>query len=238
MADKSIEQRLGLLERRSQWWRLICMGQTLLLGLFYIWIARSPVVQAQSSPELLRARGLILEDNAGRPRILLGAPFPRVQQRLRQDETTNAMVFLDEQGHDRLTLGEETQPQVGGKVGFHRIASGYGVVIHDGSGDERGAYSWLSNGRALITLDRPGAEAWVAVVNDKTGEAGMFLSFPPEVANDAAAMGMGTRGRQAFLVFNNKSGANRARFESEESGKLTFKIFNSAGQAARTIPFE
>lgn len=238
MTDKNMEQRLDLLERRSQWWRWICIGQALLLGLFCTWTTRSRVVQAQSSPEVLRARGLISEDNAGRPRILVGAPFPRVKQRLRQDETTSAIVFLDEQGHDRLTLGEETQPQVGGKVGFHRIASGYGVVIHDGSGNERGAYSWLSNGRALITLDRPGAEAWVAVVNDKTGEAGMSLSFPPEVANDAVAMGMGTRGRQAFLVFNDKSGANRARFESEEGGKLTFKTFNSAGQAARTIPFE
>src|SRR5690242_17450051 len=176
MSD-SIEQRLHVLERRSRSLRLICITQILLLGVFFLRATRSQPVRAQSSPDVLHARALILEDRAGRPRILIGSPFPRVTQRVRQDETTSAIVFLDEQGHDRLTLGEETQPQIGGKTGFHRIASGYGVIIHDKSGDERGTYGWLSNGRALITLDRPGAEAWVAVVNDQTGDTRMSLAF-------------------------------------------------------------
>jgi hypothetical protein len=85
------------------------------------------------------------------------------------------MVFLDEEGHDRLTLGEEPEPQVGGKVltTVHRIAQGFGVVIDDGDGNERGAYGWLANGRAVITLDRPSLDAWAAIVDDKTGFAGM-----------------------------------------------------------------
>jgi hypothetical protein len=96
------------------------------------------------------------------------------------------MVFLDEQGHDRLTLGEEPEPQIGGKVSqmMHRIAPGFGVVIHDGSGDERGTYGWLANGRALITLDRPGLDAWAAVVDDKTGFAGMLSVMFVERRND------------------------------------------------------
>ena len=48
------------------------------------------------------------------------------------------MVFLDENGHDRLTLGEEPEPQIAGKVSanIHRVAQGFGVVIHDGDGSE------------------------------------------------------------------------------------------------------
>jgi hypothetical protein len=236
MSKEPLEQRLEIVERRSRQLALICLSQMLVLGVLAVWVTRSESVQAQSSPEVLHARGLILEDSAGRPRILIGSPFPHVKQRLRQDATTSAMVFLDEQGHDRLTVGEETQPQIGGKIGFHRIASGYGVIIHDNRGDERGAYSWLSNGRALITLDRPGAEAWVAVVNDRTGEAGMALSFPPDVAKETSAIRMFTRGQQASLVFSDKEGTDRARFESAADGDLTFKIFNQAGQSIRTIP--
>src|SRR5205085_2384882 len=112
--------------------------------------------------------GLILEDAQGRPRILLGAPFPSVPGRSRKDATTHAMVFLDEDGHDRLTLGESPDTQVSGKV-LHRIGRHFGVVIHDNAGDERGAYGYLANGRVVVTLDRPGHEAWAAVVNDKTG---------------------------------------------------------------------
>lgn len=84
----------------------------------------------------------------------MGAPFPAVKERVRQDARTSSILFLDANGHDRLTLGEELEPQIGGKVpaGVHRIASAFGLVLHDDLGNERGAYSWLSNGRALITL--------------------------------------------------------------------------------------
>ena len=167
-----------------------------------------PRVVAQTDPEILRVRGLIIEDGQGHPRVLLGAPFPATNGRVRMDARTTAMIFLDAQGHDRLTLGEELDPQIGGKVppGIHRIASGYGVVLHDNVGDERGAYSWLTNGRALITLDRPGTEAFAAIVNDKTGESKIALSFPPEMAGDASAIEIGTKKNRAFLEFKGKAG--------------------------------
>jgi hypothetical protein len=175
-----------------------------------------PQVAAQTSPEILRVRGLVIEDGQGHPRILLGAPFPAAAGRVRTDTRTTAMIFLDAEGHDRLTLGEELDPQIGGKVptGIHRIASGYGVVLHDNIGDERGAYSWLTNGRALITLDRPGAEAFAAIVNDKTGESKITFSFPPEIAGDASAIEIGTKKNRAFLDFKSKTGATISSTET------------------------
>jgi hypothetical protein len=165
-------------------------------------------VAAQERPDVLRLRGLIIEDENGHARILLGSPFPADKSRIRTDERTSAMVFVDADGHDRLTVGEELTPQIGGKVppGIRRIATGYGVVLHDNIGDERGAYSWLENGRALITLDRPGAEAFAAIVNDKTGEAKIAFAVPSDKTGDASAIELGTKQERAFLDFKSKTG--------------------------------
>jgi hypothetical protein len=232
MENFVMEHRVARLERRAHWWRLAWIAQ---LGLFAaIWISMShqgSQVLAQSSPQTLRIRELIVEDAEGRPRILIGAPFPSVKERTRQDSRTTSILFLDEKGHDRLTLGEELEPQIGGKVpvGVHRIASGFGVVIHDGTGDERGAYGWLSNGRALITLDRPGTEAFAAMVNDRTGETKLSLGFPPELAQDASAIEIGTKGTKAFLRFDSKSGKNVAVFSTEDGKSPSFLTFDPQG---------
>jgi hypothetical protein len=232
MQNVVTEQRVARLERRAYWLGLACVVQ---LGfVVVIWLStihQGTQVLAQSSPQTLRVRGLIIEDAEGRPRILLGAPFPSVKERTRQDARTTSILFLDEKGHDRLTLGEELEPQIGGKVpvGVHRIASGFGVVIHDGTGDERGAYGWLSNGRALITLDRPGTEAFAAMVNDKTGETKLSLGFPPEVANDTSAIEIGTKASSSFLRFNGKSGTSLAVFDTEDGKNPSFKTFDLQG---------
>lgn len=226
------EQRVARLERRAYWLGLACVVQFGFVVVIWLSTAhQGSQVLAESSPQILRVRGLIVEDAQGRSRILLGAPFPSVKERTRQDARTTSILFLDEEGHDRLTLGEELEPQIGGKVpvGVRRIASGFGVVIHDGTGDERGAYGWLSNGRALITLDRPGTEAFAAMVNDKTGETEISLGFPPEVAADASAIEIGTRASASFLRFNSKSGKNLAVFSTEDGKNPSFKTFDVQG---------
>jgi hypothetical protein len=145
------------------------------------------------------------------------------------------MVFLDAQGNDRLTLGEEPDPQVGGKVlsNVHRIAPGFGVVIHDGQGNERGAYGWLANGRALITLDRPGLDAWAAVVDDKTGFAGMRIEYPPHVARDSNGIEVGTSGGNAFFRLLDTKEKERAVLQLAENGTTTFKTFDENGKLIR-----
>ena len=236
MMDTQVDQRLANLERRDLWLRLLCAVQFVLIAA--VWLTRNQVwVQAQTTPQVLRARGLILEDAQGRPRILMGAPFPAVHERIRQDARTTSILFLDDVGHDRLTLGEELEPQIGGKVppGIHRIASGVGVVIHDGSGDERGAYGWLSNGRALITLDRPGAEAFAAMVNDRTGEAKISLNFPPEIADDASSIDMGTKGAASFLRFGSKTAKSRVSLSTENGSHPSLKTFDDLGRPNRDL---
>jgi hypothetical protein len=147
------------------------------------------------------------------------------------------MVFLDEKGHDRLTLGEEPEPQVAGKVSpvLHRIASGFGVVIHDGEGNERGAYGWLANGRALITLDRPGLDAWAAIVDDKTGFAGMRVEYAPDIARDSTGIEIGTKGKNAFFILKDTKEKDRGVLQLEEDGTTTWRGFNAAGQVVSNV---
>lgn len=227
----NVEERLKALEAKTSMLRLVCAMQFAILCALCISWMQSRRVEAASSP-VLHAQGLVIEDSQGRARILLGAPLPKATERIRQDATTTSMVFLDEQGHDRLTLGEEPEPQINGKVlsTVHRIAQGFGVVIHDGKGDERGAYGWLSNGRALITLDRPGLDAWAAIVDDKTGFAGMRVEYAPQIASDKTGIEIGTKGPQAFFKLKDTTEKDRAILSLEADGHTHFNTLDSAGK--------
>lgn len=237
MTTPTVVQRLELLEARTFRLRFVCGIQLILLICFGLSAMQGPHVEAKSSPSILRVRGLVIEDSQGRARILLGAPFPRVPERIRQDSTTTSMIFLDDRGHDRLTLGEESEPQVLGKVSAtnHRIGRGFGVTIHDGDGNERGAYGWLSNGRALITLDRPGLDAWAAVVDDKTGFAGMRVEYGPEVGRDSNAIEIGTKGSSAYFRLQDPKEKDRAVLQLAGDGSTSFKSMDGAGRLIRDI---
>ena len=230
----SIEERLATLEKKGVRLRWVMTVQTCFL-LFLIVLFTYHRFASKALPRVVRVRGLIVEDDRGRPRILLGSPFPKVAARTRQDSENTAMVFLDEQGHDRLTLGEEGTPQIAGKVphGIRRIAPGFGVVIHDEEGNERGAYGWLANGRALITLDRPGLDAWAAIVDDKTGFAGMRIEYAPNVASDKTAIEIGTQGSEALFRLMDTKERNRAVMSLQPRGEANFTTFDNRGNVTR-----
>jgi hypothetical protein len=64
-----------------------------------IMLMMSSVAQKQ----VLRAKGIIVEDEKGRPSIMLGNPVPLDKRRKRND--LNGIVLLDSNGTDRLYLG-------------------------------------------------------------------------------------------------------------------------------------
>lgn len=197
------ENRLGRVEKQVTTLRLICTSQFVVF-VFGIWfLSINQRVEASGSDQVLHVRGLVVDDAQGRARVVLGAPFPTVTNRLRQNEPTESMIFLDEKGHDRLTLGEQPTPQIDGKVppNYHRIGAGFGVLIHDGDGNERGGMGWNASGRATFALDRPGLDAIGAYVDDRTGFAGMVVEYPKDVADDVNAIEIGTQGKHAFFRF-------------------------------------
>lgn len=147
-------------------------------------------MQAQQEPaEVIRTRGIVIVDDQGRERILLGAPAPN-DGRKRKDAATG-MVVLGEDGADRVVVGYSPGPQMGGNV-HARIADAVGIQINDKDGNERGGFGYLDNGRVVLGLDYPDREAVVLFVADNY--AGLMIS--------------GDKGKQferAGMVIDNKT---------------------------------
>ncbi len=136
---------------------------------------------------VLRTRGLIIEDEAGRERILLGAP---IHQEF--EHGTNGLVILSEDGFDRLILGEETpDPHVG-----KRIAPSTGLVVHDRIGFERGGFGVLSredSDYVALGLDSSRGEAVSLIAYDE-GMVGVYLNE----GGDFMFLGKGPEGSMPY----------------------------------------
>ncbi|RPD45636.1 hypothetical protein DNI29_15860 [Hymenobacter sediminis] len=125
--------------------------------------------------EYLHVRGITITDAAGKPRILIGAPN-ETTGRQRKDAPTASLVVLGPDGQDRVILGVAPDPVLQGKA-YPRIAASYGLTMHDKTGQERSGMSFLDNGRGVIALDRQNQDAVEMIVNDKTGIAGLTMSY-------------------------------------------------------------
>lgn len=119
---------------------------------------------AENHSQVLRARGLVIEDDEGRERILIGAPIPEAKNRVRTDfdkvkrawanqfpsqftdwyktyqNHMNGILILDGNGFDRVALGDPVPDPNSGK----RIAPSSGLVINDEQGFERSGYGLLN----------------------------------------------------------------------------------------------
>jgi hypothetical protein len=150
----AVEDRIIFLEHRIR--RLQFAGVLGVLGFVIVGYCafHSSSVRADDSGQILRVRGLVVEDAQGRPRILLGAPVPKVPGRKRQDDNIG-IILVGENGADRVAIGDPTPaPQAGGKV-VQRIAPGTGLVVDDVQGNERGGIGVLDNGRGAVCMDYP-----------------------------------------------------------------------------------
>lgn len=114
-----------------------------------------PTLRYDQASNVLRVRGLIVEDDAGHDRILIGAPIPPASGRKRKDNTVG-LIVLGENGADRVALAVPMPaPQIQGAIG-KRIGGGSGLVVDDEQGDERGGMGVLDNdGRMTLGLDYP-----------------------------------------------------------------------------------
>jgi hypothetical protein len=167
----SARARIQHLERRLHFFEggfslaLVCLLAVTFLGMR---------ARTEQRADIMRVRGLIVEDAQGRARILLGAPVPQLPDRKRQD-AASGMIVLGENGADRVSVGAPTpSPQIQGKVA-KRIADGAGMQIHDQEGNERGGFSFLDNGRVVLGLDYPTREA-VSMFVMPEGYAGLIIS--------------------------------------------------------------
>ena len=152
--------------------------------------------------EIIRTKGIIIEDSAGRDRILIGSPIPVSPTRVRDDTAkvrkawaalmggdrymgwyksysneANGIVFLNENGFDKVIIGEKTpDPNIG-----TRIAKSSGIVINDDQGFERSGYGILKmeDGRYRVNIgmdDASGIEAAHLFV-DEDGNRGLKINY-------------------------------------------------------------
>jgi len=168
--------QLEIIRLQKQIKRLeVCVA---LLGIAVLALTATAFDAAESHNQVLRARGLIIEDNEGRERILIGSPIPTAKNRVRTDlervkgtwakrfpssekyiETyktyqneMSGILLLDSNGFDRLALGDPVpDPNTG-----RRIAPSSGLVINDEEGFERTGYGLLnvqSRHRVVLGMD-------------------------------------------------------------------------------------
>jgi hypothetical protein len=237
LENSQIAERLAKLEARYRMLRCTCLAEMIV----FIAIAGGMLMGGRvhgndASTHTLRVRGLVVEDAEGRPRILLGAP--KAVGRKRQDEGSNALVFLNEDGADRLLVGEGNDPQIAGKVYSKEkramVGSGYGISIMDGVGNERGGFGFTAftggGGRRSIALDRPIGDAWGAWVDDKNGWAGMTFNYPIPFAEYQPGIEIGVMGERPFLHFKDKEDNARAEISLAKDGTPSFDVSDSKGR--------
>lgn len=157
--------------------------------------------------QILRARGLVIVDAAGRERILIGAPIPAATNRVRTDtarvrrtwgpqfpkqyltwyqtyrNSMNGMLVLDEHGFDRVAIGDSVpDPNIG-----RRIGAGTGMVINDAQGFERSGYNLITYG---------GHDRIVMGLDDNSGGEGVTLAVI-----DSGRVGVGVHhGRALYFL--------------------------------------
>ncbi|MBM2813119.1 MAG: hypothetical protein HW416_3878 [Chloroflexi bacterium] len=159
--------------------------------------------------EVLRVRGLIIEDSTGRARVLLGAPVPQIGERARRDGGIG-MIVLSESGNDRLAVGYYPSPQMGGRVS-QRIASAVGFAINDSAGNERTGYGYLDNGRVVLGLDYPNGREAVSLVVYPDGFAGMMVGSSQGKGYERVGLGVSNAENRAFIKIANEANSDAPR---------------------------
>jgi len=221
MQESTIDQRLDRLERTVRLQRLMLVAAGL-GGAAALSMALAP-----AAPRTIEAQAIRIVDASGKPRILIGAP-PPADGRQRKDAGTASIVVLGPDGADRLVLGEEPPVLVDGKA-YPRIADAYGLLIHDAKGNERGGFSFLDNGRAILSLDRAGGDAVLLTANDKTGFAGLVVNYQNRLGKYAEGLRMGTQADTVWLSLQDRAEGERARLAVD--GKAAPKLITRAAGA-------
>lgn len=174
-----MQERIEKLERELRLMKLYAAFLTVAIAVGAITAFRP----AAQGTEVIRARGIVIEDARGRDRILIGAPVPESKARMRTDlarveqtwarrypnpkeymeyykgfrHTVHGMVVLDENGHDRLALGDSVpDPNIGKRMG-----ASTGITLNNADGFERSGY-------AILTVE--GKERVVLGLDDDQGE--------------------------------------------------------------------
>ena len=186
--ERKMEQgpnEIEALKRRVKQLQVMCSACLLLLV-----VVGLSGFSASRHDSILRVRGLVIEDEQGRPRILLGAPTPTVAGRKRA-EPVDGLVLLGPNGADRFVASYPGyEPQVQGKVGQRQYsAPSAGLMINDVDGNERIGLGTSDDGtRSALGMDYSDRDALGLLVSPGFSGVAMFARSGPK--NDQITMGV------------------------------------------------
>lgn len=196
--DPNVTNRIERAERRVR----LLSGAVLLLAA----LAGLGAVSAQDGDpvDVITARGLVIVDDAGRARVVLGAPGASATADPRLAETTG-LVVLDTAS--RLAVAVGVDPPLildDGTIG-KRIGSSSGLTFYDPrDGKERGGIGAFEDGRANICLDYGTASkeaACMTVAPEDQYAAVLLNGTPRETAFDRVGMFLGADGVGVLKAF-------------------------------------
>lgn len=227
----SITTRLDRIERRLRFYRLAFFFSLVVLAL----ALSGRVIGSPDAGDILRVKGLIVEDSQGRPRIVLGAPIPITSGRKRTDALTG-IVYLDSSGIDRLTIGQEPDPMTAEGIKPRRVG-GVGILIHDKEGVERGGYGVLDDQTAILTLDWPKSGEAVAISsNEQFSAVGLFHRSEPGSYREALTLGVMRKGEQSFVKVTDAKDVQRLRLQTVGSEAPILQRFDAKGKETSSGP--
>lgn len=168
---------------------------TIILAVLFFGLLGYVLIKDNNSGRIIRTKGIVVVDENGKDRILIGAPVPFSRDRVRLDSArvweewvakwpedyqdkvwgyykeynhaTSGILILSDNGFDRIVMGDAVpDPNIG-----KRIAPATGIAINDEKGFERTGYGVLKMAdgyyRVNLGLDsKRGAEGVVITVDD------------------------------------------------------------------------
>lgn len=176
--DKELVLRINKLEQKYNRLKKILFGSILIIVISSLTLGFT----AGDKFNIIRAKGIIIEDSNGKDRILIGSPIPFSKDRIRTDtvkakkhwassfgsesknymkyykdynHSTEGIVIMNEEGFDRVLLGDKLADPNTGKKMFQSA----GITWNDKMGWELGG-AGVNTGadgkaRAVIGLDDP-----------------------------------------------------------------------------------
>lgn len=154
--------------------------------------------------DVITARGLVIVDDAGRARVVIGAPAAAAYEDPRFAQTTG-MIVLDTLDRPGVAVGTNPPLILDDGSLAERIGSSSGLTFYDPrDGKERGGIGAFEDGRANVCLDYGNASkeaVCMAVAPDDQYAAVMLNGTPREETFDRVGMFLGADGVGVLKAF-------------------------------------
>lgn len=226
-----MQQELFLIKQQLRYLKIYAITSSALLVFVFLAAFNAPGKKF----DIIRARGIVIEDKAGHDRILIGSPVPFSKDRVRTDtnlvrkywakefggdifmkayatyhNSTEGIIFLNENGFDKVAIGDKLVDPNTGKRQF----TSTGLLWNDDEGFERGGIG--------VNKTTDGKYRSVLGLDDASGEAVHLFTLEDgtkalRIADDEGFLLIGT------------SRANGEWFKNKNSF-TGIKYFNSKGE--------